>query len=215
MKEIKFKSKKWPLVAGIIMIILLTPLLCIFLSFLFDSEIEVVGKIIMVIVGSMFILLPFYCAFLAIKSYFDNGKKIREALKKYGKDNLIKNIQDNTISTYNSISGSSKSRVYFTDKLIIDPGEAIIDYNEISLMYKHISKSKYGAVACINFELLDGSAWFLCRGIKDEQIQEYMQLCYQHNPNIIFGYTQQNLEKHKECVKKYKNKEIVIPVLKL
>ncbi len=215
MNEIEFKSKKWPLVVGVIMVILLTPLICVFLSFLFVTEIEVVGKIITVIVGSMFLLLPLYCSFLAIKSYFEKEKKIREALKKYGKEKLIKNIQDNTIGMYPSIFGSSKSGVYFTDKLIIDPGEAIIDYNEISLMYKHISKSKYGAVASINFELLDGSRCFLCRGIKDEQIQEYMQLCYQHNPDIMFGYNQQNLDKQNERVKKYKNKEIVIPELKL
>lgn len=208
MKEIKFKSKKWPLVLGSVLIILLIPLLCTFVSFLFDPEIEVIGKIITVIVGGMFVVLPIICGILAIKSYFDNGKRIREGLAKYGKENLLKNIQDNTISTY-------KNKVYLTDKLIVDPGQTIIDYNEISLMYKHVSRSRYGAVASIDFELLDGSSWFLCSGIEDQQIQEFMQLCYQHNPKIMFGYTKENLERNKERVTKYKNKEIVIPELEL
>ncbi len=208
MKEIKFKSRKWPLVLGIVLIILLIPLLCVFVSFLFDPEIEVIGKIITVVVCGMFVIIPIICGFLAIKSYFDNGKRIREGLAKYGKDNLLKNMQDNTISVY-------KNKVYFTDRLIIDPGQTIIDYNEISLMYKHVSRSRYGAVASIDFELLDGSSWLLCSGIEDRQIQEYMQLCYQHNPQIMFGYTKENLERNKERVKKYKNKEIVIPELKL
>ncbi len=208
MKEIKFKSRKWPLVLGVVLIILLIPLLCVFVSFFLDPEFELIGKIIAVIVGGMFVVLPIICGFLAIKSYFDNGKRIREGLAKYGKENLLKNIQDNTISVY-------KNKVYFTDKLIVDPGQTIIDYNEISLMYKHVSRSRYGAVASIDFELLDGSSWFLCSGIEDRQIQEYMQLCYQHNPKIMFGYTKENLGRNKERVTKYKNKEIVIPELVL
>lgn len=124
-----------------------------------------IGKIIAVIVGGMFVILPIFCGFLAIKSYFDNGKRIRQGLAKYGKENLLKN--------------------------------------------------RYGAISSIDFELLDGSGWFLCSGIEDHQIQEYMQLCYQHNSKIMFGYTKENLERHKERVAKYKNKEIVIPELVL
>ena len=201
MKEIKFKSKKGPLILGIILVVLLTPMVCAFVSMLTEID-ELVGKIIAVVVGGMFLVLPLLSGILSIKSYFDSGKRLREGLEKYGKENLLKNIQDNTISAY-------KNQVYFTDKLIIDPGQIIIDYNEISLMYKHISRSKYGAKASIDFELLDGSSWFLCSWIED------MQICYQHNPKIMFGYTNENLERHKERVEKFKTKEIVIPELKL
>lgn len=217
MKDIRFKRKKWPLFLGIALMVVLTPLLCTLVYFLFLPEIELVGKVIAVIVGGMFFLIPFYGAILSIKSYFDNGKRIREGLEKYGEENLMKNIQDNTISVYMNPLDVSKNGVYFTDKLIIDPGKSIIDYNEISLMYKHVARNSNSGVviSSIDFELLDGSSLFLCNCIEDKQIHEYMQLCYQHNPQILIGYTEENLKRHKERVVRYKKGEIVIPELKL
>lgn len=213
--KIKFKSKKWPLFLGIALFILLAPFPVLMIYMLFQPDIELVGKIIAIIVGSMFLFIPYYGAFAAIQSYFTNGKRLKKSLSQYGEQNLIANIHNNTISAYKNPLAVNGNKVYFTDKFVIDPGETIIDYNEISLMYKHVSRSRYGSMSCICFELLDGSSWQLCKVIKDEQIANYMQLCFQHNQKILFGYTNENKAQHKERVKQYKSGNINIPQITL
>lgn len=209
-KEIKFKSKKFNLIGGIILL---------FFAFLFevvlvDNAIEnhTRDDIILLIVGNIiFVGSLVLIGGVAIYTYFINGKKLRISLKKYGKENLIKNINTASISTYReSLSGA---QIYFTDKLIIDPSETIIDYNEISLIYKRVTKTNSVRHVYIAFELYDGSSWFLCDGIEDAMIHNYMQLCFQHNPKIMFGYTKENLAKHKERVKQFKKGDIAIPAL--
>ncbi len=211
MKTIHFKRKTGPLLLGIGLIMLLTPMLFAFIDFLFRSEMQITSKIVVAIVGIVW-FVPFYgVAILSFKKFYIKGKILQNGLKKYGEDKLIQNIQDNTISEYKNPTGV----VYFTDKLIIDPRECIIDYNEISLMYKYIYKSSRWPVAFIGFELMDGSHVHLCSYIEDKELQEYMHLCRQYNPEILFEYSSENLDKHKERVMKYKNGEIVIPELKL
>lgn len=209
-KEIKFKSKKFNLIGGIILL---------FFAFLFevvlvDNAIEnhTRDDIILLIAGNiMFVGFLVLVGGAAIYTYFRNGKKLRIGLKKYGKENLINHINAASISIYREpLSGA---KIYFTDKLIIDPGQTIVDYNEISLMYKHVSKTNNVRHVYIAFELYDGSSWFLCDGIEDTMIHNYMQLCFQHNQKIIFGYTKENLAKHKERVKQFKKGDIVIPAL--
>ncbi len=201
MKEITFKSKKWPLFLGIAMIVVIQiPLSFAYAYFIFLSDIEMIGKVIGGIGGGAFLIIWFICAIFAIQTYFETSKKIRKKLEKYGEKNLLKNIQEHTICVYKSPFMTSKQGVYFTDKFVIDPGEGIIAYNEISLMYKHVIRNSRAGVLTpgINFELLDGSTYFLCRYIEDKQIHEYMQLCYRYNPQILIGYTKENLDRHKE-----------------
>lgn len=201
MKEITFKSKKWPLFLGIAMIVVIQiPLSCLFVYFMFFSDMETMEKVIGGIVGGTFLIIWLICAILVIQSYFETGKKIRGSLKKYGEKNLLKNIQEQTVCVYRSPFMISNQGVYFTDRFVIDPGEGIFEYTDISLMYKHVIKNSSAGVLTpgINFELLDGSTYFLCRYIEDKQIHEYMQVCYQHNPQILIGYTKENLDCHKE-----------------
>lgn len=212
-QEIKFKSKKTPLVVGIIMLIIIAPVFLFAFYSLFSPEYATDEKIAFIAAFIFIGFIPGFFAVMSIISYFTNGKRIREGLAKYGEDKLIANIRNNTVSEFKEpLSGH---KIYFTDKFVIDPGETIIDYNEISLMYKHVQRSKYGSSSYISFELLDGSSWLLCKNINDEMITNYMQLCFQHNQKIMFGYTKENLAKHKDRVKQYKDGNIIIPKITL
>lgn len=212
MKEkITFKTSKVSLVLGIALLIVMIPLWVTFVSLFFMPEMNMVGAIIAILVGSMFLGLPTYGGIAAIAGYFKSGAKLRQAVKRYGKENLCNHIREHSISVYSTPVIGSK--VYFTDKFVIDPGTVVIDYNEIVLMYKHIHRSNAGAVSSVCFQLLDGTGWYLCKSIKDEEIQEYMQLCFQHNPKIMLGYTNENLERSKELTKQFKKGEISVPEL--
>lgn len=164
----------------------------------------------MFLIGSTFIFIIIYGAIYNINSYFKTSNMMRKKIVKYGEQNLISNIRNSTVNLYKKVAPGG-CEVYFTDKFVIDCTKAIIDYNEISLMYKHISLVNHVHISSVCFELLDGSKWLLCRYIKDEEIKNYMQLCYQHNPKIMFGYTKENFVKHKEKVKQYKSGSIVLP----
>lgn len=209
-KEIKFETKKFSLIGGII---------CIFFAFLLEivfvdmaMEKKTFEDIVVLIVGSIvFVGYLGLMGGVAVYAYFSTGKNLRNGLQKYGKENLIKNINTASISIYRQ--PMSGIQIYFTDKLIIDPTQTIIDYNEISMMYKHIVSARGIRHIYIAFELYDGSNWFLCDQIEDQMIHNYMQLCFQHNPNIIFGHTKENLAKHKERVKEFKKGKISIPDL--
>ena len=94
MKEITFKSKKWPLFLGIAMIVVIQiPLSCLFVYFMFFSDMETMEKVIGGIVGGTFLIIWLICAIVVIQSYFETGKKIRGSLKKYGEKNLLKKIK--------------------------------------------------------------------------------------------------------------------------
>ncbi len=212
MKEkIAFKTSKAMLILGIILLIVMIPLWATFVSLFFMPEMNWIGAIIAVLVGSMFLGLPTYGGIAAIIGYFKSGAKLRQAVKRYGKENLCNHIQEHSVSVYSTPMSGSK--VYFTDKLVIDPGTVVIDYNEIVLMYKHVRRLNVGLVSSICFQLIDGTGWYLCKMIADEEIQEYMQLCYHHNPKIMLGYTNENLERSKELTKQFKKGEITVPEL--
>lgn len=205
MKEIVFKNKTWSLVLGIVILLLLSPFVITGVSFLVLPETEFADKIIIVVVGGMLLFMPVAMAVLCIIDYFEVRKKLQARVKKYGKDNLIENIRNHTVSEYSSPLGGAENKVYFTDRFIINPAKAIIEYSEISMMYKHVSRVKFGYISSIAFELSDGTSRYLCDFIDDEQIREYMELCHQYNPDIMFGYNKENLKKHKEQKNSPKN----------
>lgn len=205
MKEIVFKNKTWSLVLGIGLLLLLSPFSITGVSFIVSPETELASKIIIVVVGGMLLFMPVAMAVLCIIDYFEVRKKLQARVIKYGKDNLIENIRNHTVSEYSSPLGGAENKVYFTDRFIINPAKAIIEYSEISMMYKHVSRVKFGYISSIAFELSDGTSRYLCDFIDDEQIREYMELCHQYNPDIMFGYNKENLKKHKEQKNSPKN----------
>lgn len=212
-KKIFFKTSKVMLILGIILLILMTPLWGTFISIFFEQDVEPVAAIIIGLLGFMLLSFPTLGGVMAIADYFKGREKLRLAVQKYGKENLIKHIQEHSVSVYNTPMNGAK--VYFTDKLVIDPGTAIIDYNEIVLMYKHVNRSRIGVASSVCFQLLDGTGLYLCKCIKDEEIQEYMQLCIQHNPKIMLGNTNENLRRSKELTKQFKSGEITVPELNI
>lgn len=203
-ENIKFKIGKGILLLGIALIVLMLPFPFVFLKLFFEPGIEPIGRVIIFLVGGGFIFLPVYGGIEAIRTYFKTSHVMHKKLAKYGEENLISNIRNSTVLSYKNVTFGG-CKVYFTDKFVIDCTTAIIDYNEISFMYKHVRRVNGAVFSYICFELLDGSQWLLCQNIKDEEITNYMQLCYQHNPKIMFGYTKENIAKHKERVKQYKS----------
>ena len=186
------------------------------IAIIFEFTFIAIGKedpqaaVIALIVGNLIMVLPIgFLGISNIYSYFHNGKRLKNALNLYGKENIIANIQNSTISEY--YHQFSNNVVYFTDKFIIDPGETIIDYNEISMMYKHVTRVRNAVHIYLAFELLDGETCMICHNIVDGAITNYMELCQQHNPNILFGYNDENKAKHAERVEAYKQGRITVP----
>ncbi len=207
MKKIKIRQKKTTLVVGLFL--LLTAAL--FEYILIDSfkEDGTDGIIAMVLLSVFVVAVMVIGGGIAIYNYFKSGKRLKEKLAAYGEENVLNNIRCNTRHIYrNPFTGAS---VYFTDKLIIDEGQAIIDYNEISMMYKSVVRSKYGNQVYLAFDLLDGSGYMLCAHIEDAEIMQVMQLCYQHNSHILLGKNAENSAKHKGNVERYQLGLLYVP----
>ena len=212
---IQFISKKGPLITGILILCIVSFVALILIYGIFSPD-TLSGDRPMYIIGLvLFCVLPGIFGVFSIISYFGSGNKLRESLAKYGERNLIENIQNHTVHVYQNPRALTNGKVYFTDKLVVDPEDTVFAYNEISLMYKFTLNTKYGSQPHLCFELLDGSTWYLCKNISDEQISSYMSLCAIQNSNIIFGFTNENLTQHKERVKQYKNGTLLVPKVTL
>lgn len=205
--EIKFKSKKITLIFGLLLLIFAVLLEVVFIQGFREDGTD--GIIAIAVLSVCFTGVMAICGIFGIYTYFANGKNIRKALKKYGEENIITNINHATIRIFrNPLTGA---KVYFTDKFVIDLGEAIIDYNEISMMYKSVRKTRYAKIPAVAFALFDGNTYILCDNVEDAEIMNIMQLCYQHNSKILFGFTKENKEAHQKKVKRYKSGESNLP----
>ncbi|MBE5866460.1 MAG: hypothetical protein E7292_09675 [Lachnospiraceae bacterium] len=169
--------------------------------------------IIAMVLLTIFLNLPLAAVgIMAIHSYFAASKKMSYKLREYGEDKILANIESHTLYTYSGFFGD---KTYFTDKLIVDPKTAIIDYNEISYMYLRVSSSKTGCVHSLGLELWDGTQMIICNGVKNAQIMQMMQLCFQHNSQIMCGRTKENDATQKKRVADFKNGNKRIPCLRL
>lgn len=192
--EIKLKSKKITLIFGLLLLIFAVLLEVVFIQGFREDGTD--GIIAIAVLSVCFTGVMAICGIFGIYTYFANGKNIRKALKKYGEENIITNINHATIRIFrNPLTGA---KVYFTDKFVIDLGEAIIDYNEISMMYKSVRKTRYAKIPAVAFTLFDGNTYILCDNVEDAEIMNIMQLCYQHNSKILFGFTKENKEAHQK-----------------
>lgn len=199
--EIKFKSSKLTVVVGLLLLFIAAIFeIVIIQGFREDGTDGLIATIVLTICFTGSLAL---CGIYGICAYFATGKTIRKALERYGKEYLISHINQSTIRTFHNPLGSGT--VYFTDRFVIDPREAVIDYNEISMIYKSVRKTRYANVPGIAFVLYNGNTHILCDNVKDADIMNLMQLCYQHNTKILLGFTKENQEKHKERVKAYKS----------
>lgn len=199
--EIKFKSSKITLILGLFLLIFAAILEVAAIQLWQEEGMD--GIIAFVGISVCFTGVMVIVGCCAIYTYFANGKTIQKALKKYGKENIIRNINQATIRKFqNPLTGTT---VYFTDKFVIQPSEGIIDYNEISMMYKNERKNRYARISSIAFSLLNGKTYILCDNVEDAEIMNIMQLCYQHNSKILFGLTKENKAVHKERVERFKS----------
>ena len=197
---IRFNVRTTDLVAGILLISIA---FIIEIPVLFGMMSEGRDGIIAIILVTVFVNgFLVTVGVLSILRYCKNKRYLEKSLAKFGENNIIANIQQATQYAYQyRFSGKW---AYFTNRLIVDPSTAIIDYNEISMMYKYIRTSRYGRVSYIAFAMLDGYTHYLCDYIDDAKITHIMKLCYHYNPRILMGMTRENREKHKNNVEYYK-----------
>ncbi len=206
-----FKAKKGTLFSGIFLIALAV-FIALFLVLLFWKD--GADGIVVVTVFILFFLLPMAgIGIWVICNYKKMQAELENALDIYGEAGIVANVERATMKIYRV--PSSSEIVYFTDRLIVDAGEAIIDYNEISMMSKYVTRSRYSSTSYIAFYLLSGKTYYLCAHIKDEEINEILQICYQRNPDILWGLTKENKQSHKQRVGAYKNGEIILPKVRL
>lgn len=201
--QIKFKSKKSILILGILLLasaaLVEETLIAACAEHGFDEDEIIMLVIVSIFFVGMVVLMGAYAVYI----YFQDGKCIRKGLERYGKENIIANINQATMWIYqNSMTGR---RVYFTDRLVVDPTEAILEYGEIGMMYKHVTRSRYGHMPSLAFGMLDGNTYYLCGHIQDAEMENLMRLCQRYNSRILFGYTKQNQELHKQNVQRYKS----------
>lgn len=206
MENIKFKNSKLPVVLGIFLLAIaaLFEVVAV-VGFAEDGE---DGVIATVAVTVFFVLPMVLVSILSFWSYAETGKHLRRKLKEYGEAKIISHIGAHTVYTYTGITGA---KTYFTDKLIVDPKNVILDYNEISYMYKSVSSPSTGRIQSLAVELWDGSGWSVCSGVTNVQLAEIMQLCYKYNPHILCGYTKENMAMQKQRVTEFKRGNKIIP----
>ncbi len=179
-KEIQFKSKISSLVAGVLLILIaIVTEIALVQGFREDGR---DGIIAIVILSIFFTGVIAIMGIGSICSYFANGKHLRQALKKYGKETIITSIKDRTLHTFRNPLTNHK--VYFTDRFVVDPGEGIIEYKDIKQIYKYVQRSRRARITFIAFESHSGETFYLCKFVKDEEIMQIAQLCYEHNSQI-------------------------------
>ena len=206
-RDIKFGSKKATLLAGIFLI---------FVAILFEV-VAIIGfredgtdGVIATVLLSVFLVAPLIIGGIgSVYGYFFTGKNLRKKVRFYGKETLLSHIEKRTLRTYQSSMVGRK--IYFTDNLVVDAKEAIFDYKEISMMYKHIQTSRKYRVISIAFSLVNGTTYYLCDNATDEEIMDIVRLCCQFNNNILFGASKENCETHKNRVEQYKAGFVKIP----
>ena len=210
MEKIKFKTSVVNIWLGIFFLIM--SVLFEYVA-IWDFREDGSDGMILMVLFTIFFVLPFAVGgIMAILSYFAARKKMSHKLQEYGEDKILANIERHTLYTYSGFFGD---KTYFTDKLIVDPKTAIIDYNEISYMYLSVSSYKTGGVHRLGLELWDGTKIIICNGVKNTQIMQMMQLCFQHNSQIMCGGSKKNDATQKKRVAEFKNGKKIIPCLNL
>ena len=178
--EIKIKYKKTNLICGIIFIISAVISLVVFFcnySKYVTGIIELVCFIIVCILFSG--LLFFGTGIFLIRKYNINNRKFKNMLNAYGEANIVEEIKHRTIAVFQS--NQTNPKVYFTDRFIVEPSYAVIKYDEVNRIHVEMGR-RLSLIFCLS----DGIEYNLCYNIKPEEVNDIVQICLNHNRNIIF-----------------------------
>ena len=179
----KFKSKKSIIGSAILLVAFAIIVEVIFYNgFLHDGH---DGTIAFLLITLFFAIPLLVGGIVLVRKHFESAQSIQNALDAYGKENIIKLIENSTKLSFQY--PFSNRKMYFTDKLVIDPRIAIFSYSDINTIYKEVSDTKRGYIASMAFKLHDGNTFYLCSGINDELLLKFMKFCYQQNPYIVIG----------------------------
>ncbi len=198
--DIRIKNSKVGLVIGIVFFTLALGLLIILLGVFSEDDSSLVGQILSCILAPGFFVM---LGSVGINDYIRNGRRMRLVLSRYGELNIINHIRSNTIGVFQKNQYSDK--VYFTDRFVAQPNQAIIEYGEIIWMYKYVRNNNGFVKTYLTFGLLDGSKHYLCSNADDNDIRGIVQTCMRYNPNIVVGYSRETEQRFKENVKRVKN----------
>ncbi len=188
-KKIVFKSNLLLLLAGILFIFFAAIVeVALIQGFREDGRDGIIAIVILSIffTGGMLVL-----GIGSISSYFVTGKYLREALRKYGKETIISGVENGTIYTFRN--PLTNHRVYFTNRFVVDPREAIIEYKDIKQIYKYVQRAHRTRIPSIAFQLHSGHTFYLCKVVGDDEIMKIAQLCYEHNPQIVVNLGNETL----------------------
>lgn len=193
----KFQSKVSSLISGIFLIFCAIGL-------------EIVGIIVTLPEGksgiiALICMTIFFCGWLifagiwAIRGYIKSANCIKNALNKYGKENIIKDVDTSTRIKYKC--SITAKYTYFTDNFVVQPDIAIFNYDEIGMIYKNVNVSGSIRGTSIAFALIDGNTYYLCDYVNDKTILNIFKHCTEQNPNILIGNSKENKKQYKEYVK--------------
>lgn len=208
MNDLKLKVKKTYLVVGIIMTAVAVLLEIAFFSWSRTEE----DGIFLLIGATVIMVLPVAVfGLLALSSYNDNKALMGRALELYGEELIVSHVRQNTLKTYKE----GKNTIYFTNKLAVDPKQAVLEYNAMAWVYVTEVSTKYGTQPMLTVQMLNGKSTALCNGIKKEEALELIALFVACNPGLLVGYNKKNEEVCKQLQEKFKKGEITLRTLDL
>ncbi len=151
-------------------------------------------KLIFNLLGTFFLIIDI----IIILSYIITRKNLQSAIKKYGKEELERQLNDKNTISYLKVG------VYLTDKNIISTstGFKVVPFSDIYWMYILKRKTKGITVGKDLMVCLKNKKTFsLASTFKDNDLIEIMQTIYQKNNSILLDYTNENIKKYKEFIK--------------
>lgn len=208
MQNITFKPRTSYIVKGILF--LLVAALFEYLMIVGTEKED--ARVILIIAGNVMLVLPFLLIGLSNLWNFATDKKcIRKALDTYGQEAIERHVAANTVMTYSY----GKERNYFTDRIIVDPKQGVVTYNEIAYMYITDVHSKHSTITTLTICTYDDQTYMVCPKVDTQKVEVYMKFIYEKNPSMIVGYNTENLQKYIDLTRKYKNGEISVEKVSL
>ncbi len=157
----------------------------------------IIIRVIFYLIGTFFLII----SVAVIIAYINTRKNLKLAIKKYGKEELERQLNDSKTISY------PKPGIYLTDKYIISNSTdfKVVPYQDIYWMY--ILKKKTNGITVGTYLTVctkNKKTLLLAYMYKDKILIEIMQRIYEKNNSILLDYTNENLKKYKEFIKNRK-----------
>ncbi len=147
--------------------------------------------------GILFIVIDV----IVIIGYVYGLKTYKKMIKKYGKEELEKELNDKDVISL------SKAGIYLTKKYIISNsmGFKVIEYKDVGWVY--ILKRRTNGILTGSHLMIyqkNGKGDTFASMRRPEELKNLIPVIAEKNKSILVGYTKDNQKKYKEMVKEYK-----------